>query len=187
MSDVTRILQAIVPGDSVATDNLLALVYDDLRRLAALKLAHERPGQTLTATALVHEVYLRLVQRDDEKVWANRGHFFAAAAEAMRRILINRARDKNRLRRGGGARRLCLEDIQLALDTPCDELLAVNEAIEQLGLEDELCANLVKLRFFAGLTLAEVAQCLDLPRRTADRYWAFSRAWLADWFRRNDA
>ena len=105
MSDVTRILQAIVPGDSVATDNLLALVYDDLRRLAALKLAHERPGQTLTATALVHEVYLRLVQRDDEKVWANRGHFFAAAAEAMRRILINRARDKNRLRRGGGARR----------------------------------------------------------------------------------
>jgi RNA polymerase sigma factor (TIGR02999 family) len=179
MSEVTHILDAISGGDPQATERLLPLLYDDLRRMAASKLAHEKSGQSLQATELVHEAYMRLLG-PGRVTWDNRRHFFAAASEAMRRILINRARDKRRLKRGGTATRIQLEEIQLALETPSEELLALNEAIEQLAREDALSANLVKLRFFAGLKLAEAAACLQLPRRTADRYWAFARAWLAE-------
>lgn len=184
MTDITRILQAIAPGDSAATDKLLPLVYEDLRHLAASKLSHERPGQSLTATALVHEVYLRLIGADREKTWANRRHFFAAAAEAMRRILINRARDRSRLKRGGGAHRISLDEIELALDTPSEELLALDEAVQALAAEDSDCAELVKLRFFSGLTIGEVADCLQVSRRTAERDWTYARAWLMEWLSR---
>jgi RNA polymerase sigma factor (TIGR02999 family) len=185
MTEVTRILSAIEQGDPHAAEQLLPLVYDELRKLAAQKLAQEAPGQTLQATALVHEAYLRLVRsasgsRDppEGQHWDGRGHFFAAAAEAMRRILLNRARDRRRLKRGGGWRRLRLEHIDLSLAEPPDELLVLNEALDQLAKEDPACAELVKLRFFAGLTLDEAARTLGVVRRTADRYWAFARAWL---------
>ncbi len=184
MSEVTQILRAIESGDAQGTEKLFMLLYDDLRRLAASKLSHESSGQSLQATELVHEAYMRLVGSSGEASWENRAHFFAAASEAMRRILINRARDKKRLKRGGEAKRLHLDNVQLALDTPAEELLALNDAIEQLAQHDPLCADLVKLRFFGGLKLSEVADCLRLPRRTADRYWAFARAWLADHLRR---
>ena len=185
MSEVTRILSAIEQGDPSAASQLLPLVYDELRELAAQKLAQEKPGQTLQATALVHEAYLRLVMpaigsRDppEEQHWDGRRHFFAAAAEAMRRILINRARDRGRLKRGGGWRRLRLEHIDLSLADPPDELLDLNDALDKLAQEDPACAELVKLRFFAGLTLDEAADVLGVVRRTADRYWAFARSWL---------
>src|SRR5262245_27571682 len=185
MNDVTRALSAIEQGDSRAADQLLPLVYDELRRLAAQKLAQEAPGQTLQATALVNEAYLRLVRpasgsRDSPQgqPWDGRRHFFAAAAEAMRRTLLNRARDRGRLKRGGGWRRLRLEHLDLALAEPPDELLLLNEALDRLAQEDPACAELVKLRFFAGLTLDEAAQALGVVRRTADRYWAFARSWL---------
>jgi RNA polymerase sigma factor (TIGR02999 family) len=178
MSDVTRILSAIENGDSHAAEQLLPLVYDELRRLAAQKMAQEQPGQTLQATALVHEAYLRLI--GDGQKWDTRGHFFAAAAEAMRRILINRVRDKQRLKRGGRWKRLDLDQLALADSLPDEELLAVDEALEQLASEDKACADLVKLRFFAGLSLDEAADSLGIARRTADRYWAFARAWLYD-------
>jgi RNA polymerase sigma factor (TIGR02999 family) len=178
MNEVTRILTAAEPGDPHAAEQLLPLVYDELRRLAAERLAQETPGQTLQATALVHEAYLRLVQGGAPRHWDNRGHFFAAAAEAMRRILINRARDKHRLKRGGGWKRLDLEHLAVVEDATDDELLALDEALERLAQENEPCAALVKLRFFAGLTLEEAASALGLARRTADRYWAFARAWL---------
>jgi len=159
----------------------LPLVYDELRRLAAQRLAGEKPGQTLQATALVHEAYLRLVGPDGApgaERWETRGHFFAAAAEAMRRILINRARDRGRLKRGGGWRKLRLDQIDLSLDEPPLELLDLNDALDLLAKEDPTCAELVKLRFFAGLTLDEAAQALGVVRRTADRYWAFARSFL---------
>jgi len=185
MSEVTRILSAIEQGDPHAAEQLLPLVYDELRKLAAQKLAQEAPGQTLQATDLVHEAYLRLVgpaggsgDPPGEQHWDGRGHFFAAAAEAMRRILINRARDRGRLKRGGGWRRLRLEHIDLSLAEPPDELLVLDEALDGLAKEDPACAELVKLRFFAGLTLDEAAKTLGVVRRTADRYWAFARAWL---------
>ena len=185
MTEVTRILSAIEQGDPSAAELLLPLIYDELRKLAAQKLAQEAPGQTLQATDLVHEAYLRLVRpaggssdRPDERHWDGRGHFFAAAAEAMRRILINRARDRGRRKRGGGWRRLRLERIDLSLADPPDELLLLNDALERLAQEDPVCAELVKLRFFAGLTLDEAAKTLGVVRRTADRYWAFARAWL---------
>jgi RNA polymerase sigma factor (TIGR02999 family) len=178
MSEVTRILSIIEQGDPNAAEQLLPLVYEELRKLAAQKLALEKPGQTLQATALVHEAYLRLVGKGEERHWDGRGHFFAAAAEAMRRILLNRARDRNRLKRGAGVRRINLDQIEVALDTPDEELLALDEAMEALAVEDALCAKLVKLRFFAGLSLREAAESLGLPRRTADRHWAFARAWL---------
>ena len=185
MTEVTRILSAIEQGDPHAAEQLLPLVYDELRKLAAQKLAQEAPGQTLQATDLVHEAYLRLVRpasgsRDpaEEQHWDGRGHFFAAAVEAMRRILINRARDRRRLKRGGGWRRLRLDHIDLCLAEPPDELLVLNEALDKLAREDPACAELVKLRFFAGLTLDEAAETLGVVRRTADRYWAFARAWL---------
>jgi RNA polymerase sigma factor (TIGR02999 family) len=191
MSEVTRILSAIEQGDPHAADQLFPLVYDELRNLAALKLAHETPGQTLQATALVHEAYLRLVAGAEgsaprEQPWDSRRHFFAAAAEAMRRVLIDRARDKHRLKRGGDWRRLRLDQIDLSLAEPPDDLLALDEALEKLAQEDPVCAELVKLRFFAGLTQEEAANALGLARRTADRYWAFARSWLYDALRQGE-
>lgn len=180
MNDVTRILSAIEQGDPAAAAELLPLVYEDLRKLAALRLAHEKPGQTLQATALVHEAYLRLIGSDDGRAsqWDSRGHFFGAAAEAMRRILIDRARNRKRLKRDGERQRIDLDQIQMALDTPSEELIALDEALEKLASEYPECAQLVKLRFFAGLSLGNAAAALGVPRRTADRQWAFARAWL---------
>jgi RNA polymerase sigma factor (TIGR02999 family) len=180
MSDVTHILSAIEQGDPSAAEQLLPLVYDELRKLAAARLAQERPGQTLQATALVHEAYLRLVDVDRVQTWDSRRHFFAAVAEAMRRILLDRARDKHRLKRGGNWRRLRLEEIDLSIAEPPNDLPALDDALQKLAQEDPLCAELVKLRFFAGLTHEEAAATLGLARRTADRYWAFARSWLYD-------
>jgi RNA polymerase sigma factor (TIGR02999 family) len=156
------------------------LVYDELRRLAARLLVHENPGQTLQATALVHEAYLRLVGDAPEKPWDGRRHFFAAAAEAMRRILIDRARNRRRQKRGGERRRIWLDLDALLVDPPGDELIALNEALEALAREDSATAELVRLRAFAGLTLGEAAEVLGIGRRTADRDWAYARAWLCD-------
>jgi RNA polymerase sigma factor (TIGR02999 family) len=160
----------------------LPLVYDELRKLAAQKLAQEKPGQTLQATALVHEAYLRLLGNEPDaqarENWESRGHFFAAAAEAMRRILLNRARDKNRLKRGRGRRRIDLDKIEIALDTSDDQLIALDEALVQLATEDSKAAQLVNLRFFAGLTLKAAAKSLGVPLRTVEREWAYARAWL---------
>jgi RNA polymerase sigma factor (TIGR02999 family) len=178
MSEVTRILSAIEQGDPQAAEQLLPLVYDELRKLAAQKLAEEKPGQTLQATALVHEAYLRLVGAEKVQPWDSRGHFFAAAAEAMRRILINQARDKKRLKRGGDRKRLKLDQLAVIEDATDDDLVALDEALEQLARVNPPCAELVKLRFFAGLNLDDVAASLGISRRTADRYWAFARAWL---------
>jgi RNA polymerase sigma factor (TIGR02999 family) len=178
MSEVTQILSAIEQGDPHAAEQLLPLVYEELRRLAAAKLAQEKPGQTLQATALVHEAYLRLVDTDQAQQWDSRGHFFAAAAEAMRRILINRAQEKLCLKRGGGWRRIDLDGLAVADDASDEDLLAINEALEKLAQESSPCAELVKLRFFAGLTLDEAAVSLGLARRSADRYWAYARARL---------
>jgi RNA polymerase sigma factor (TIGR02999 family) len=180
MSDVTGILSQIESGDPHAADQLLPLVYDELRKLAAARLAHEKPGQTLQATALVHEAYLRLVGPANSSRWDSRGHFFAAAAEAMRRILINRARDRGRLKRQGELRRIDLDQIEVALDTPGEDLLYLDEALVQFEAEDPTAARLVKLRFFAGLTLGQAAESLGISRRTADRQWAYARAWLYD-------
>jgi RNA polymerase sigma factor (TIGR02999 family) len=178
MSDVTQILSQIDSGDPSAADQLLPLVYEELRKLAAARIAHERPGQTLQATALVHEAYLRLVNGKVQQQWTGRAHFFAAAAEAMRRILINRARDKKRLKRGGGQKRLDWNKLEVADDASDEDLVAIDEALQKLTEEFPVCADLVKLRFFAGLTLDRAAECLGIGERTADRYWAFSRAWL---------
>ena len=178
MSEVTRILSQIESGDPAAVEQLLPLVYDELRKLAAARLAHEKPGQSLQATELVHEAYLRLVGGDREQAWNGRGHFFGAAAEAMRRILIDRARDRKRLKRCDRRQWLNLDEIEVALDAPADELLALDDHLQQLCLEYPDCGELVKLRFFAGLSLKDAAGALGIPRRTADRNWAFARAWL---------
>lgn len=178
MTDVTKILGQIEEGDLSASDDLLPLVYDELRKLAAQRLGQEKPGQTLQATALVHEAYMRLVDAEQAQNWNSRGHFFGAAAEAMRRILINRARDKKRLKRGGHLQRLDLDKIEFALGTESEELLALDEALERLTEENGICAELVKLRFFAGLTNREAAAALSISPATADRYWAYARAWL---------
>jgi RNA polymerase sigma factor (TIGR02999 family) len=180
MSDVTQILSRIEAGDPSATDELLPLVYDELRRLAAQRLAQEKPGQTLQSTALVHEAYLRLVDGQKAQHWNSRGHFFGAAAEAMRRILVNRARDKGRLKRGGQLRRVDLEQIELATDAPNDDLLAIDESIALLAAENPECADVVKLRFFAGLSIDETAAALGISASTAKRHWAYARAWLFD-------
>jgi RNA polymerase sigma factor (TIGR02999 family) len=180
MADVTRILQAIEHGDPQAAEQLLPLVYDELRKLASQKLAQEKPGQTLQATALVHEAYLRLVGDDPTRPWDSRGHFFAAAAEAMRRILINRARDKGRQKRGGGRRRVDLEHLAVADQASPDDVVALDEALQRLEQNNKPCAQLVKLRFFAGLTMEEAAAALGIAPRTAHRYWVFARAWLYD-------
>ena len=178
MSEVTRILNLIEAGDPAAADDLLTLVYDELRKLANARMRHENPGHSLGATALVHEAYLRLVGKDNGHDWDNQGHFFAAAAEAMRRILINRARDKKRLKRGGDRRRLDLSKVSVAIDTPGEVLFELDEAIEQLANEDPVASDLVKLKFFAGLSLKDAASSLGMTRRQADRLWSFARAWL---------
>jgi RNA polymerase sigma factor (TIGR02999 family) len=178
MKEVTRILTAIDQGNPHAVLELLPLVYDELRKLAAQRLSQERPGQTLQATALVHEAYVRLVDVDGAQRWNSRGHFFAAAAEAMRRILVERARSKCRVKRGGGAQRLELDEQLLATDDRADELLAVHEALEELERHDAQAAALVKLRFFAGLEHQEAAGMLGLSRRAADRLWLLARTWL---------
>jgi RNA polymerase sigma factor (TIGR02999 family) len=177
MTDVTQILSAIREGDRKAFDELLPLVYRELRRLAAQKLRHEAPGQTIQATALVHEVYLRLVGPNDRN-WDSRGHFFAAAAEAMRRFLIDRARAKKRVKRGGEMQRLDLDQLDLTCPIPSEELLALDEALGRLRQRDPLKAELVQLRFFAGMTMEQAAEMLDISRATAERYWSFARAWL---------
>jgi RNA polymerase sigma factor (TIGR02999 family) len=187
MSDVTRILTAIEQGDLHAAEQLLPLVYDELRKLAAQKLAQEKPGQTLQATALVHEAYLRLVDTDRLQKWDSRGHFFAAAAEAMRRILVDAARHKHRIKRGDGLVRVELDSEALSIDDPPEELLDFNEALEQLAQVDGPTADLVKLRYFAGLTTEQAAEALGLPARTAYRMWAFARAWLYRQVHRDDS
>jgi RNA polymerase sigma factor (TIGR02999 family) len=179
MNDVTQILSQIESGDPSASEKLLPLVYDELRKLAAAKLAHEKPGQTLQATALVHDVYLRLVGSDGQNnAWNGRGHFFAAAAEAMRRMLIENARSKKRLKRGGNRPRVDLDESCLVSDGPSDDLLALNEALENLARESPARADLVKLRYFAGLTIEEAAAAMNISEATAKRYWTYSRAWL---------
>jgi len=178
MSDVTRLLDATAAGDPRAAADLLPLVYDELRRLAAARRAHEKSGQTLQATALVHEAYLRLVGGDGALKWDSRGHFFAAAAEAMRRVLLNRARDRKRIKRGGDRRRVDLDQIEIALDTDDEQLVALDDALTELAAEDPDAARLVNLRFFAGLTLRDTAALLGLSSRTAERQWAYARAWL---------
>jgi RNA polymerase sigma factor (TIGR02999 family) len=179
MSDVTRILTAIEHGDARAADELLPLVYEELRRLAAQKMSHEQPGQTLQATALVHEAYIRLVGSDDRD-WSGRTHFYAAAAEAMRRILIENARRKQRLKRGGARQKVDLDDACIVIEGPSEDIVALDEALLKLALEDQTKADLVKLRYFAGLTIEQAAGILNISRATADRYWSYSRAWLFD-------
>jgi RNA polymerase sigma factor (TIGR02999 family) len=182
MSDVTRILSAIEQGDPQAAAQLLPLVYEELRKLAAQKLAQEKPGQTLQATALVHEAYLRLVESERRGSsplhWNSRGHFFAAAAEAMRRILIERARSCHRLRRGGRRQRRDLDRLDVAAEESADDLLALDEALERLAVEEPAAAQVVKLRYFAGLTIGQTAAGLGISVRTANRHWAYAKAWL---------
>jgi len=179
MSDLTRILAAIEQGDARAADELLPMVYEELRRLAAQKMSQERPGQTLQATALVHEAYIRLVGSDDRD-WSGRTHFFAAAAEAMRRILIENARRKQRLKHGGARQKIDFDDVSIVIEGPSDDIVALDEALKKLALEDPVKADLVKLRYFAGLTIEQAAGILNISRATADRYWSYSRAWLFD-------
>jgi RNA polymerase sigma factor (TIGR02999 family) len=184
MTDVTRVLSAIEQGDPSAASQLLPLVYDELRRLAAARLAQEGPGQTLQATALVHEAYVRLVGSGDttaypaEQRWDSRGHFFAAAAEAMRRILIDRAREKRAEKRGGGLRRLDIDAIDLATTAAPDEILALDDALARLARGDPAAARLVELRYFAGLTVDEAGKALGMSTATAYRHWNYARAWL---------
>ena len=177
MSEFTQILMQIESGDPTAAEKLLPLVYEELRKLAAAKLALEKPGQTLQATALVHEAYLRLVGNASTQ-WNSRGHFFAAAAAAMRRILVESARRKKRLKRGGDMARRDLFVDQVAETEPREDLLALDKALEKLAAIDRTAADLVQLRYFTGLTTAEAAQALNIPSRTADRRWAYARAWL---------
>jgi len=177
MADVTQILSAIEAGDPRAAAELLPLVYDELRKLASARLAEEKPGQTLQATALVHEAYLRLVGGSQPQDWSGRGHFFAAAAEAMRRILVEAARRKKTLKRGGERARVELDEVA-ASEGRFDELLAVSDALTDLEREDPRKAALVKLRYFTGLTLEEAARALGMSRATADRHWGYAKAWL---------
>jgi RNA polymerase sigma factor (TIGR02999 family) len=179
MNDVTRILNAIERGEAKATNELLPLVYEELRLLAAQKLSHEPPGQTLQATALVHEAYLRLVGEEVQN-WKSRGHFFIAAAEAMRRILVDNARRKKSLKRGGRQRKVSLDHVVLADEggTTNDDLISLDEALQELSQTEKIAADLVKLRFFAGLTGEQAAKALGISHNTADGHWAYARAWL---------
>lgn len=179
MSDITRILTAIDEGDTRAVDKLLPAVYQELRQLAARKLSREKPGQTLQPTALVHEAYLRLVGAEGQS-WKGKTHFFAAAAEAMRRILIENARRKGRLKRGAGRQRIDLDEVQMDLEDPSPDILALDEALAKLEAADKGKADLVKLRYFGGLTVEQAAEVLGISERTAKRYWAYARAWLYD-------
>jgi RNA polymerase sigma factor (TIGR02999 family) len=178
MSEVTQILDSITQGDPKAASQLLPLVYDELRRLAASKLAHEAPGQTLQPTALVHEAYLRLVGTADQRRWNSRGHFFGAAAEAMRRILVESARRKLGAKHGGGLQRQDLEDHDVPVAVPPKEIVALDEALARLAVDDPDAARIVDLHFFAGLSIEEAAEALGLSRATAYRQWAYARAWL---------
>jgi RNA polymerase sigma factor (TIGR02999 family) len=178
MSEVTQILSAIEQGDAHAAEQLLPLVYEELRQLAAQKLAQEKPGQTLQATALVHEAYLRLVEGDQAAHWNSRGHFFAACAEAMRRILVDQARRKLSLRRGGTLQRQPIEDREIEAPEPSLDVLAIHEALERFQGVDATSAQIVKLRYFAGLTIPQVAEALGISTSSADRSWAYARAWL---------
>jgi RNA polymerase sigma factor (TIGR02999 family) len=178
MSDVTVLLNAVQSGDPAAAAQLLPLVYDDLRRLAAHRLAHEAPGQTLQPTALVHEAYLRLLGAGAGARWDGRGHFFAAAAEAMRRILVENARRKRSLKRGGGLARQALDESELLTPEPREDLLALDEALTELAATDRASADLVQLRYFGGLSIPEAARVLGIAPRTADRLWTYARAWL---------
>jgi RNA polymerase sigma factor (TIGR02999 family) len=178
MNDVSRILSNLAQGDAHAAGQLLPLVYDELRKLAAARLAEEAPGHTLNATALVHEAYLRLVEPADAARWDNRGHFFAAAAVAMRRILVEAARRKQREKHGGNRQRIDLDAVQPAAPDPRQDLVALDAALTRLAAEDPQAAKLVELRHFTGLSVAEAAQALGISPRTADRVWAFARAWL---------
>jgi RNA polymerase sigma factor (TIGR02999 family) len=177
MPEITQLLDAAAVGDRRAVADLLPLVYDELRQLAAARMASENPGHSLDATALVHEAYLRLV---GDQHFDGRGHFFAAAAEAMRRVLVNHARDRSRRKRGGGRNRVDLDRLTGPAVATDDDLLELDDALDRLANEFPVAAELVKLRFFAGLTLGDAAEAMGLPRRTADRHWAFARAWLAD-------
>lgn len=177
MTDVTRILEAVQGGDAKAMDELLPVVYEELRLLATQKLSREAPGQTLQATALVHEAYLRLVG-DDSKGWANRGHFFSAAAEAMRRILVEQARRKRTVKHGGGLQQVGLTGVPAIAPASDDDLLALDEALSRLRHEHAGLAEVVTLRYFAGLTLSQIAETMGVTRRTVDRHWALGRAWL---------
>jgi RNA polymerase sigma factor (TIGR02999 family) len=179
MADVTHLLGAIDSGDPLAAEQLLTLVYDDLRRLAAHRLAHEAPGQTLQPTELVHEAYLRLLG-GKEAHWDGRGHFFAAAAEAMRRILVENARSKRRLKRGGDRARLPLEEAELLAPEPSEDVLALDEALTELVATDRAAADLVQLRYFGGLSIPDAAKVLGVSPRTAERLWTFARAWLRE-------
>jgi RNA polymerase sigma factor (TIGR02999 family) len=178
MTDVTRILSAIEQGDAQATERLLPLVYEELRLLASQKMAQEKAGQTLQATALIHEAYIRLVEGENQS-WNSRGHFFKAAAEAMRRILIENARRKTSLKRGGDRQRVELSEAKLAIESPSNDLLAVNEALNKLSTEEPSIADLVKLRYFGGLTIDQVAEIQGISRRTAIDHWIYARSWLA--------
>ncbi len=178
MSDVTHILSRIEQGDPTASEQLLPLVYEELKRLAARTLSREKPGQTLQTTALVHEAYIRLVDNEQAQHWKSRGHFFGAAAEAMRRILVDNARSKRSLRRGGSARRLSLDAAQPASNERSGDLLALDEALGRLEELDPTKAKLVKLRYFAGLTIPQAAEALEISIATANRYWTYARAWL---------
>jgi RNA polymerase sigma factor (TIGR02999 family) len=177
MPEITQLVEAAAAGDRLAAADLLPLVYDELRQLAAARMAAERPGHTLDATALVHEAYMRLI---GDQHFGGKAHFFAAAAEAMRRVLVNHARDRNRLKRGGGRDRGDLDHLRIPAAATDDELLELDDALNRLADEFPVAAELVKLRFFAGMKLGDAAKALRLPRRTADRHWAFARAWLAD-------
>ena len=178
MSDVTQILSQIESGDPLAAEKLLPLVYEELRKLAAARIAQEKPGQTLQATALVHDAYIRLVDVEKVQHWDSRRHFFSAAAEAMRRILVESARRKRGPQQGGGLLRHDLDDVDLANPPDRDDVLALDEALQKLAAHDKSAADVVRLRFFAGLPLAEVAKSLNISPRTADRLWAYARAWL---------
>jgi len=178
MSDITQILSQVESGDPSAAEQLLPLVYDELRKLAAAKMAQEKPGQTLQATALVHEAYLRLTNGEERTAWENRGHFFAAAAEAMRRILVESARRKRRLRHGGSFQRVELDDAAASIAAPSEDLLALDEALQAFEQEEPEKARLVKIRYFAGLSEEQAGEALGVSRATAARWWAFARAWL---------
>jgi RNA polymerase sigma factor (TIGR02999 family) len=178
MSDVTQILSRIESGDPNAGEQLLPLVYHELRKLAAARLAHEKPGQTLQATALVHDAYVRLVGNDAPQHWNSRGHFFAAAAEAMRRLLVENARHKASLKQGGGRQRVALDPACAETEPPSLDLLALDEALTKLAGIEPAKAELVKLRYFAGLTMAEAAAAMEVSLATAERYWTFARSWL---------
>jgi RNA polymerase sigma factor (TIGR02999 family) len=178
MSDITRILSQIESGDPSAAEQLLPLVYEELRKLAAAKLTQEKPGQTLQATALVHEAYLRLVNTEQAKDWNSRAYFFGAAAEAMRRILVDNARRKKRLKHGGDRSRMELDDVPIVAPQPREDLLALDAALNKLKQVDGTAAELVQLRYFTGLTVTEAADILDISPRTAERVWSYARAWL---------